>query len=666
MILDNIQKNLFNVNNNTLNKVYLPTIKKKNTLQLHYDLHKKYKPYNLGRYYCDTSFDKKLQYPLISQFYKSVKIPNLYFKIIKGYAINYNINTPTLDKYLSNKEVFLNSIDVNKKLAKNLVKLACCGNSTLLAEINDDVDINTIQNNDLEMLKEEIYKLSVKVYTKESEKYKEMLKSNNNNKRMELFTVLVKTKEREKLLELVNYFETKLRIKVGRIFYNKIFVENVNFNVDFNIYPDLIIKKFNPDYNLAIGDKNSIINKEAFKVINHMGYNMIYRNDSIYFYNNETHTFSESEILFTQHVTDCIDENYIDKISLIKNAVTLILKSKESENSSIGKLLFVDKVIDVINDNNITAINNKIPFYDSISYEFPKTYNNDIMKQLRDAICCIGQKHTGEYLLKAIAMAMIGNHTRKNVYVLLGLNNTVFADYLKYVFENYVCDLPIKKLEQKETETNYNLKMYWIKEIMNKKITITDNYKNKTTIDPEMVKLLTQHNIPIKKYNTSKTEYVTNKSTLFMFLNNSCVVDAPNVKYINLTYNFDPSLWENLKQIEYREAFFHLIAQTYHNMTDAEKSEDGVIIEPREVSNFKPIIAEECNTIEEIQNKFNKVFKITNNRDNMIPCIDIKSYLENGCLNFNIDLYKKFIDRYISKPIRYNNIRYFPGITYRY
>lgn len=725
-MLKNMQSNLA-IDKLTLNKLYPSKIKNQNFITLTYDFNKKYKLYGLGRLYCDSLFDKTIQYPLLSQFYKSVKIENLYYKILKEYAKSYNVNTPTLDNYLTNKTEFLSDISDVKKIAKNLVKLACCGNSAILADLSD-TNIKNIKNDNLKNLKDEIDNLAAELYKTESENedYKEMLKKNDHNKKIELLSVLVKTKEREKIIELVNYFEKTLKLDVGRIFHNKIFVENKEFVIDDKQFGKLKIKYLESDYEYVIIDKKSNDNKAALKLIELLGDNVIVNDKVIYCYDIINGIYSDSDELFYFYLQKYEDQMYFGNKSYVgdlalmvklRTTMSLILSLNEKKtkfiennrNSSMGKLLFNDRILDVTTYEATIEKNNKILFYSRIPYDVPTKYCHKKMNELYNIFFENGfhedKRDAGLYLLKAITMAILGDYTRKKVYVIVGPSNSgksLISDYLGYVFGDYVGTFPAEKLAYKaNSNRDYSTELYWVKSINNKRIVVTNECKEyKNGIDSELVKKLSSDydKTPVRKPHSSIIEYITNQSIMFLFLNNIIKFNKVDsgiinrVKYILLNYGFvdvvtdpteqkqkDPNLYQRIRTPEYRDAFLYLILWCYHNkMTDAEKAINGSIIEPqcvidatRNSLNISNDIVNDDNgkdldTVDDMINHFNKFYKITNDQYDMVESMEIRRLIYTSSENFNENTYNQFLKQHIPNVARVKNIRYRTGIKARY
>lgn len=627
-ILKNMKSNkLFD-----LGRIYTKSVEELKYLPLEYKLDNKYEEYNLGRLYCNQKYDKFSQNHLISNEYVQIKIQNLYVLSIIEIANEHKIKMSIISGYLNNVNDFLSKLNSDKKIAKLLFKKALCGGFTTLAEIKMEP---VVENDFYKSIVKEINNLSLKVYDTYKNKYDEMLKKNDHNKKLTLLTLLVQTKEREAILELIKYVENTLKIHVGRIFHNKIFVENKKFILKYDKFT-LIQKPIESNYEFIETDTKSSDHLATIKFIELMGDNLQVHNNTPYFYYEGIYTSNynvyETYLLKFGTRMEIKGKDYVGSFAnnklLYKSLMGKLMFMKEkhkfmknNKNNGIGKLLFKDGIYDIKEKIFTPGYNKNIVFFNKIDYNFPGRPSEDKIKFVRKVFFedgfCETLQDFGTYLLKAFTMAIYGDYLRKKIYFLKGPVNcgkSLFCDFIKYVFEDYVEDFSAENLLYRPgIEDDYALSLYWLKDIHEKRIAFSNECKNnKHGYDNELIKKITTDSdfVKVRGPHEAKPTSIQNQSTLFVVGNKDmkvkevddaiiyrvdCIEEQYSFKSVLVDYydkKKDPDLKNKLHNEEHRAAFLYLIMDCYNMMEDGEKCINGDLIKPQCLieNNFQTIV----------------------------------------------------------------------------
>lgn len=637
-VLDNMRKNE-NCNQSLLYK-YFPT-KINNTQILVYTLDKKYEKFNLGRLYCDTPYNKQIHNALLVDNYISIKIKDLYVRLLIEFADLLRYPVPLLKDYLTNKEIILNNINKDKKQAKYLFLRQCVGGYDFLTN-GKNINVETNNWNYLNLLKNEVDGLANICYKLHGGRYYEVLKNDNCDKSHTLLYLIITTAEREKLLKLMYFIENKY--EVGRLFHNKIFVKTAELiDLDPSIYK---VSKIKSSYSIISQD---FLNIAIEKFINLMGDNLLLdKYDNIYYFDNTNGKFIRNDFtIFMNYIKSMIGKlifggkDYADTRNLymriFDNLIYNLKKYKDkidymekNKTNGIGKLLYKNGYYDFKENTFIKGFNNKIIFFDSISYDFPENRPSEqIMEDLKNILAKSGYNvdatnEMSDYFIKTITMALYGDFNRKKIYVISSsfeYENHIFKNYIKYTFESFVnIDFASDNLKEKSFNggKDYVKYLQWLKDICNKRLVLTDPYSNKNkTYNLNLIKKLTSN---------SDTE-ILNMSTFFIYdnnikiNNNECYYKSVEIidHKINPNQNENYNDIENrLKTEEYRNALIYLIIDTYNSMKYEEKRENGIITIPK-------VVGIDINNIQNIKlnNVFNKYFQVTGNNNDKIICTEI-------------------------------------------
>lgn len=667
-VLNNMRKNDL-VDQELLEK-HFPIKSNTATRILSFTVDKKYKDLNLGRLYCNIKYDKKIYSTLLTEKYISIKIKDSYVKCLIEMALSVDCEVPVLLEYLTNKEEILNSIHSDIKCAKYLFLKQCAGGYDNLIEVKYN-NVKPKELSFLNKLKDEIDLLAEKCYKINSSNYYEVIRRNNNNKKHTLLALLIQTKERKKVSELISFVEKEY--EVGRIFHNKIFVKTQSLSkleINDEIYK---VSKIKPIYKLLSFDFEHLAIEQFIDL---MGDNLLIDvNNNIYYFDTKTGAFKQNDLsLHNRHIKNMIGKlvfggkDYADKKDLYEkmySSLPINLKERSEKitymenhrKSGIGKLLFANGYYDFKTKTFTKGFNNKILFFDAISYNFPERPPDDIMNNLKEIITKSGftseYYESGDYLLKALTMAIYGDYTRKKIYFVTGptgCGKSMLTEFLKFTFGDYIDNsFAAENLKEKSSDggRDYSRSIYWLKDIANKRIVISNECsKADKSYDLNLIKKLSSDADKLKaRNNYGKDEEIMNMSTMFIYDNSKMKIDKNNMEgfeqrpeFINYQISHvdedkivkdfhrkkDPDIKNRLNTEIYRNALVHLIIDTYNNMEYEEKRDNGAIKRPSVIAkNYMDVIGESEDDVcmnDNLDYVFDKLYQITNDSNDAVPC----------------------------------------------
>ena len=461
---------------------------------------------------------------------------------------------------------------------------------------------------------------------------------------------------------------------------------------------NIVVKPFKHDFKMPETTEKEIIDDEYAGrfFVKLCGSNIARDGEDVYYFNDQVGMWEKSETAFRTAVIKYKEKlifksgddliNYGGKESNVMAMKKWILPSLEdtkfitrNADSSKHKLLFSDGIFD-FNTGFTEGFDPSIVFNKHIDRPYPKKRDEELIKKVNDTLFVNAfnnddGREVGEYLKKALCIGLIGDYRRKKFHFGLGEANCgkgVLVSAFKGAFGDYICEWDANNLKYNPRNGQDEAKkLAWLKETVGCRLGFSNELRmDKIPIDGNQMKALSSGGDEIKfRTNHKDEEKLINRCALWLMANDLTeitpkdsgtterirvaryrkrFVNKPLEECVGDECPADPTikdLFSNNKA--YKDALFHLMADTYNTMADAERKWNGKLYEPTAVMEDTKEWAGDVNG--DFKSILEERFEITNSPDDTVACKTI--------IDFIVDVKKQRlssqkIGREISKLIK--------------
>ena len=642
----------------------------------------------------------------------------------------WNIKTDHIKYYCDNRDLCLSKVSSIRNVSKiAFLKIAYGGVIELID--NDFNDDGIAPDGDITLLRkieEEVREMMDYCFLNFKQYHK--LVEKKSNKKASLFALVLQTEECKCLMALDKYL-----------------TENGRF-VDILIHDGLEVRKKENEFafptELLRGGENAILEKTGYRVklvekpIEHeyviktnnilyndafaaetfvklMGDNIKFDGNNIFFYNDSigmwehtTKAFKQNLLKFKNKLTfhNPVTKKTIDyfgnenNVMNMRKWLTVFIDDDDffntNVNSSMGKLLFSDGIYDFKTNSFKEGFDRNIIFLKRIKRKYPKDVDEAKIAEVNHILFVSafdndGGIQGGEYLKKALTMAIYGDYFRKKFYICTGSANCgkgLLVGAMTECFEGFIEEYDANNfLYNSKCSTDEAKRLAWLYQLNGARVGFSNeiritNGKN-DGMDGNLMKSSASGGDKMKiRENFENQKTYVNKCIMFMLCNDIpqiFPVDSgilTRVSFLKYTLSFvdnpsepnhrkaDNSVKQKFLNDDYKNALFHLIVRTYVSMENTEKQLGGCIIEPQCVINEtkESIVDDKVKFLE----KLNEFFEITNNPDDKVETkIIIEKILGNGDIKLSSIAIGKKLNSLNLENTSDGSTRYRKGIKLR-
>lgn len=436
---------------------------------------------------------------------------------------------------------------------------------------------------------------------------------------------------------------------------------------------------------------NIIIDDEyAARVFVHLLGDKIARDkEDVYYFNANTGLWSNNETAFREAVSankekllftsftekgDPYTINYGGKEVNVKAMSKWILPAlpdtqfiTRNGNSSKHKLLFADGIYD-FNTGFTEGFDPSIVFNKRIDRKFPKHKDEKLIKKINDilfvnAFSTDGGEVVGEYMKKALSVSLAGDYRRKKFYMGLGEANCgkgLLVSAFREAFEGYIAEWDGNNLKYNPRNGQDEAKkLAWIRNLIGSRIAFSSELRmDKTPMDGNLLKKVSSGGDAMGIRGNCQDEFeFVNRATMFLLANDLCEITPKDtgtqsrirvmryrLKFVpktekelkNASGNWigderpmDAEIKEKFETTEYKDALFHLMADTFSTMQEGEKKWGGQLTDPKEVLEDTKEWSGDC--LSDFKTLIEGKYEITNAVEDMVRSDEICKYIIDEC-----------------------------------
>lgn len=318
-------------------------------------------------------------------------------------------------------------------------------------------------------------------------------------------------------------------------------------------------------------------------------------------------------------------------------------------DTAIGKLLFADGILDF--DKGFTeGFDPAIVFTKRIDRPYPKKCVQALVDEVKQTLFVDafddgkGGAAAGMYLLKGITMGMYGDYYRKKLYLALGeadCGKGLTVGALREAFGDYVDEFSANELLYNARNSQDEARrLAWLKPLAGVRIAFSNELRmDGRAADGNLIKGAAsggdEHKV---RNNYENAGTLVNRTTLFVMANDFTRI-TPNpaedtglqerLRFIRYQLRFvdspgegekkkDPAAKQKFRTAEYKDAFVHLLLQTYKAMAADEKKINGDLQTP------PCVLAETADWVGESPDAFGSVvlerFEVTHDPTDSVSC----------------------------------------------
>ena len=657
----------------------------------------------IGRLYAKNcgglqAFPFDLRNPLIERYYWDIDMENCHYILLEKIGLDLGVSTANIKYYCEHRDDCLASLSANRRTAKTeYLKVAYGGEINLYNiyykdnESAPEGDMTNIKN-----VKGEVENITTLAWDKHEGLQKIVKESRKKNPKASLLAYLLQTEERKCLRAMDEWFHSKGRSMdilihdggaVRKLPDEAAFPEELLRGAEAAIFAKtcykmtLVNKPIKHSYvKRTIAPAPLIDDAYAAAVfIKLMGSNIQRHKGTIYFFNNRTGMWSDQHNCFREAVPSFKNElrfkvetptgektlNYSgDDKNVLKMEKWVAPQVPDTEfmndaniDTSMGKLLFSDGIFD-FRTGFTPGFDPAIIFTRRIARPFPKGRDEDIIKKVRELLFVSAfdyedGRHAGDYLRKALCMALYGDYRRKKFYFCLGDPNCgkgLLVDALKQSFGGYIAEWNANQMKYNpRSSQDEAMKLSWVLQFQGARAAFANEMRmDGKPWDGNLLKSLSSggDGMAMRKLFQDEVTLI-NRATMFMMANDfgtitpadagvkeRCRFSRYLMRYTDnpmgpLERKADPNVKMAFATDAYKDALFWVMADTYSEMEEKERCVGGKILEPDCVmEETKEWI---CDESSDLMTNFNKRFVITKENEDFVTAKSISEFLINEC-----------------------------------
>lgn len=453
----------------------------------------------------------------------------------------------------------------------------------------------------------------------------------------------------------------------------------------------VVNKPFCHSFKMPVKEQVEIIDDEyaARAFVKILGDKIARDKDDVYYFNAKTGLWSNNETAFREAVSKNKDKLIFTTYSVDGDPITINYGGKEvnvkamskwilpalpdtqfitrNGNSSKHKLLFADGIYD-FNTGFTEGFNPSIVFNKRIDRPYPKERDDALIKKINDilfvnAFSTDGGEVVGEYLKKALAIGLSGDFRRKKFYMGLGEANCgkgLLVTAFKEAFEGYIAEWDGNNLKYNSRNGQDEAKkLAWLKELIGTRLAFSSELRmDKVPMDGNLLKKVSSGGDGIKMRTNNIDEYeIVNRATMFLLANDLCDITPKDTgtqsrirvmryrlkfvpkaegdlktasgNWISDERPMDAEIKEKFETSAYKNALFHLMADTFSNMQEDEKKWGGQLNDPAAVLEDTKEWSGDC--LSDFKALIEGKYEITNSMDDFIRSDEITKYIIDEC-----------------------------------
>lgn len=411
--------------------------------------------------------------------------------------------------------------------------------------------------------------------------------------------------------------------------------------------------------------------------------------EDIYYFNDSTGLWANNETAFREAVSANKDKlifttynekgdpftiNYGGKEVNVKAMSKWILPAlpdtqfiTRNGNSSKHKLLFADGIYD-FNTGFTEGFDPTIVFNKRIDRKYPKHRDDDLIKKINNilfvnAFSTDGGEAVGDYMKKALSVSLAGDYRRKKFYMGLGEANCgkgLLVSAFREAFEGYIAEWDGNNLKYNPRNGQDEAKkLAWIRNLIGSRIAFSSELRmDKTPIDGNLLKKVSSGGDAMGIRGNCQDEFeFVNRATMFLLANDLCEITPKDtgtqsrIRVMRYRLKFVPKSEEDLKTAsgnwisderpmdaeikekfettEYKNALFHLMADTFSNMQQDERKWGGQLNDPSAV--LEDTREWSGDSLSDFKTLIEGKYEITNSVADMVRSDEICKYIIDEC-----------------------------------
>lgn len=319
---------------------------------------------------------------------------------------------------------------------------------------------------------------------------------------------------------------------------------------------------------------------------------------------------------------------------------------RDSENTSLKKLLFLNGYLDLTTGYFNEGFNPDIVFMNRIQINYdPSIIDNDYLNSIKTRLFNdpLGNE-VGEFFLLSLARGLAGDVMKKIIFGLGSTNGgkSTATKACEYALGDYVGNFNAENLAYRNSSTDEAAKLRWVMLLRFKRLIFSNEIKSTVELNGNDIKKIssggdaltarvhggletrfTPHFLSIVMANdipkiTPYDDAVNNRVNVVSF--NKQFVDNPSNEY---ELKKDPKLDDEMKTIKFKQHFIFLLVKKYNEFQNGGRVE----YIPQDVINAKSEwIGDESDF--SIIGKFINEFDITNNPNDFVCSNIIQGWIE--------------------------------------
>jgi hypothetical protein len=471
---------------------------------------------------------------------------------------------------------------------------------------------------------------------------------------------------------------------------------------------NVVNKPFCHHFKMPVKEDAEIIDDEyaARFFVNLLGDKIARDKEDVYYFNAKTGLWSNTETAFREAVSankaklifttynaegEPVTINYGGKEVNVKAMSKWILPAipdtqfiTRNGNSSKHKLLFADGIFD-FNTGFTEGFDPTIVFNKRIDRKYPKHRDANLINKINDilfvnAFSTDGGEAVGEYMKKALAVGLAGDFRRKKFYMGLGEANCgkgLLVSAFRQAFEGYISEWDGNNLKYNPRNGQDEAKkLAWIRNLIGSRIAFSSELRmDKTPMDGNLLKKVSSGGDAMGIRGNCQDEFeFVNRATMFLLANDLCEITPKDtgtqsrIRVMRYRLKFVPKTeaelktasgnWisderpmdEGIKEMfdttEYKDALFHLMADTFTTMNEKERRWGGQLSDPAAVLEDTKEWSGDC--LSDIKSQIESKYEITNCVDDRVRSDEICKFIIDEC---KMKLSENKVGRELSKLI---------------
>lgn len=360
--------------------------------------------------------------------------------------------------------------------------------------------------------------------------------------------------------------------------------------------------------------------------------------------------------------------------SVLLDKITTLLKTlnvnndwlKQSQSSSLGKILFENGYYDFTEQKFYDKFNSKYVFFGKIHHKFTAFSDEDLeyMESIKQRLFydSLG-KDVGDYFILNLARGLSGECMKRMLFAIGDTNcgKGVITSATSLSIGDYFGSFNAESIAHRETSQDEAQIMRWVMLLRYKRIIISNEMKSGITLNGNFIKKIASGGDALVGRTHCKEETEFNTHFLPIVLDNDMSKitpydDAVDTRVRCLTFNksfvdrepenelelkMDLNIKEELKQLRFQRCFVGILLNAHLNYIDNGKKEN----EPEGVKNSKKNLIEST-TDKNPLNILLRDYEITDNDKDYVKSSELQEWLDSKKLGISITRLGRELNKY--------------------